>query len=273
MDLARQGYSPSDFWGKEVWAEGYVAVPQRLLAHMAQLGLKPADLALLVQLLSHKMTQRDPFPSNEQLAERLGVSISTLQRQRRRLERKLGLIRAKPRQGTSNEYDLSDLAVAVRGLPPAWPAATKGGSQGRPQGAGQNRLAPLVRVDHRMRRTEEEAFEEEQRNNTRRFVPRKDVGTAARERQPRALPGAIERAADVVGRHGVTREAAVFAFEEASRRGLSDDDCLQWACRWAERLARTALKPENPRGAFIGFMRLQKPWHYRFEGHSDVANG
>jgi hypothetical protein len=170
-----QPYSPEDFWGADVWAEGYAAVPRRLLFNAANLGLKPAHQALLLQLLSFKMTEQDPFPSNETLAERLGVSISTVQRLRRYVEKKLGLTRAGRRRGTSNQYDLSPLATTVSKLPPVRSSVTRGASQNRPEGGSHPRPSTLVRTDHLTRTTEQQEPEEKQPNNVLASLKREGV--------------------------------------------------------------------------------------------------
>lgn len=101
------------FWGREVWAEGFIALPVRLLAGMGALGLDSADLALVAQLLTFARPESPPWPSVSTLAERLGLGRRQVQRRLARLE-ETGLLERVARLGKSTAYDLRGLAIATR---------------------------------------------------------------------------------------------------------------------------------------------------------------
>jgi DNA-binding transcriptional ArsR family regulator len=103
------------FWGREVWAEGFVALPLRLLSGVGALGLDGGDLALVAHLLSFARPGSPPWPSVATLAERLGLKRRQVQRRLARLE-EAGLVKRVARLGKSTAYDLGGLAIATRAL-------------------------------------------------------------------------------------------------------------------------------------------------------------
>ena len=161
---ARVRYSPEHFWGEEVWSEGYAAVPRRLLARGAELKLDATDQALLVHLLSFKMTEAAPWPSVRKLAERLGLSACAVRRRVRKLEGR-GLIVRESRIGRTNEYNLQPLAAALRELEPVVSRGPRGTGRERGEGIGQERGVTLGASDRLTRTRGIDEGEEEQHNN------------------------------------------------------------------------------------------------------------
>ncbi len=93
---------------------GYTVVPSVLLRHLPSLGVRAAELAVLIVLIDFWWKPADmPWPAKSKLAQLLGVSEKTVQRSIKRLTER-GLIRAEPRfrahgGQTSNRYDLVPL--------------------------------------------------------------------------------------------------------------------------------------------------------------------
>jgi len=204
-------YSPEEFWGKEVWSEGYAAVPRRFLVRAKELGLDPTDQALLVHLLSFKMTKAAPWPSVRKLGERVGLSESAVRRRLRKLHKRKLILR-EARTGRSNEYNLQPLAAALRELAPVVPRGSREGARGRGERNGQQRRQALGASDRLTRTTDIDEGEEEQQNNIIASLTREGVrgsvalrlldryGEAACRRQLEWLPyrEARERAAVLV---------------------------------------------------------------------------
>jgi Helix-turn-helix domain len=124
---ARQTYNPdagsvlNAKWGREVMALGYTVVPDILLTRMAALGLKPAELLLIMQILRFWWSPNQlPFPSKRKLAEAIGYSERNVQRMITRLV-KLKFIRRIERKceadcNDSNVYDLGPLIARLKPL-------------------------------------------------------------------------------------------------------------------------------------------------------------
>ena len=100
-------------WGKAKMDQGFTVIPSVLLRSQRRLQFKCNELAVLVHLIEHWWKPGSmPWPKKSTIAERLGVSIKTVQRAIVKLEKEK-LIQRKDRflpanQGrTSNEYDLS----------------------------------------------------------------------------------------------------------------------------------------------------------------------
>lgn len=102
-------------WGKPTMDQGFTVIPSVLLRSQARLQFKCNELAVLVHLIEHWWKPGSmPWPKKTTIAERLGVSIKTVQRAIVKLEKEK-LIQRKDRYlpankgRTSNEYDLSPL--------------------------------------------------------------------------------------------------------------------------------------------------------------------
>ena len=112
-----------DLWGESVMETGYTVVPTILLWGQARLELSNPELAVLVQLISHRWTaEKDPHPSKDRIATRIGRDPRTVQRLLTALEKK-GLLtrvrRSKVHKGQdTNGYDLSGLVGKLNALAP-----------------------------------------------------------------------------------------------------------------------------------------------------------
>jgi len=108
-------------WGRDVMALGYTVVPDVLLTHMAVLGLTPAELVMILQLLRYWWSpEQMPFPSKRKLAEAIGCSEKNVQKVIARLEYQ-GYIRRIQRRhpgdrSESNVYDMRPLLEMLEPL-------------------------------------------------------------------------------------------------------------------------------------------------------------
>ena len=112
-----------ELWGESLIRPGYTVMPSILLWGQGRLRLSSVELAVLVQLISHRWVPGvDPHPSKERIAARVGRSTRTVQRQLTALEDK-GFIarvkRVKHHKGQdTNGYDLSGLLAKLNALAP-----------------------------------------------------------------------------------------------------------------------------------------------------------
>jgi hypothetical protein len=109
-------------WGSEVAAAGWTPVPSLLLRHTKALGLKRADLTLIVALEDYRWTQDDPvvYPARDKLASAVGCGLSALDESVKRLEC-AGLIEVHTRHRargwqTTNGYTRDGLTLALARL-------------------------------------------------------------------------------------------------------------------------------------------------------------
>jgi DNA-binding transcriptional ArsR family regulator len=101
--------------GEEVTATGFQPVPDVLLFHQADLGLRSEDLNVLLQITAHWFfPERMPFPRPTTIARRMGVSPRTVQRSLSRL-REMQLI-AKTTTDEKEAYDLRPLMQRLKGF-------------------------------------------------------------------------------------------------------------------------------------------------------------
>ena len=71
-----------DKGGEDTWAWGWTALPIALLHHQRKLGLSPVALNVLLHLLSQWWQKENlPYPSQTSIAEKVGVSTRTVQRE------------------------------------------------------------------------------------------------------------------------------------------------------------------------------------------------
>lgn len=88
---------------------GFQPVPDVLVFHQKELGLRSEDLNVLLQITAHWIVpERMPFPQPLTIAKRMGVSLRTVQRTLTRL-RKLGLIGKTKNEDGRKAYDLKPL--------------------------------------------------------------------------------------------------------------------------------------------------------------------
>lgn len=128
--LAKQAKKTAkERWPDAVLARGYSMVPSILLWGQAKLDLKPDELNVLLQLISHWWTAgHDPHPSKDTIARRMGKDARTVQRHLTSLETK-GFIERKKRfklhKGQdSNGYDLSGLVTKLEAIAPDFEKVT-----------------------------------------------------------------------------------------------------------------------------------------------------
>lgn len=110
-----------DKWG-EALNGGFVVIPSALLRYQYELKIDCNEMVVLLNLLMSWWKSDDlPYPRPTTLANRMGVSARTVQRQIQSLEGK-GLIKriwvdgAKPDQRTSARYDLSGIVTKLKEL-------------------------------------------------------------------------------------------------------------------------------------------------------------
>jgi predicted transcriptional regulator len=88
-----------------------------------RLGVNPTQFCILIQLLEHWRTrERAPFPTKQQLADRIGVSQSTIQQNMQQLE-KAGLVKRVKHKTASgdwgaNTYHLDGLVARLEAIEP-----------------------------------------------------------------------------------------------------------------------------------------------------------
>jgi len=112
-------YKIEDKWGKETLKLGFIPFPTSLLFAQQELGLSSIEINILLNLLVHWWeTKQYPFPSQQAIAHRMGISTRTVQRTLAGLEMK-GLIK-RLRTSRDNEkykgrniYDLSPLVTVL----------------------------------------------------------------------------------------------------------------------------------------------------------------
>jgi predicted transcriptional regulator len=115
-------------WGKAVWELGFNSIPAILFHGQRRLGLSCNHMCVLTQLADYWWEAgRKPFPSKEELSNRIGLSSRQVQRIIAELETK-GYVkrieRRLPKRGkTSNEYDLTGLVAALAKLAPEFKKA------------------------------------------------------------------------------------------------------------------------------------------------------
>ena len=69
-------------WGEANLDDGWVAIPIGLLKKQSELAISPLGLNIIINLLSYWWyTDRSPYPSQETLANRIGVSKDVYKRQ------------------------------------------------------------------------------------------------------------------------------------------------------------------------------------------------
>lgn len=117
-------------WGKAIQRHGYAAIPAIMIRAQHRLGVNPTQFCILVQLIEHwRVKDRAPFPTKQQLADRIGVSQSTIQQNIRQLEQ-AGLLKREQHKTASgdwgaNTYLLDGLVAKLTALEPEFEEARK----------------------------------------------------------------------------------------------------------------------------------------------------
>lgn len=110
-------------WGKDVRKHGYAAIPSIMIRSQHRLGVNPTQFSILIQLLEYWRTpERAPFPTKQQLADRIGVKQSTVKANMAALQ-KAGLLKREQHRTSSgdwgaNTYLLDGLVAKIKSLEP-----------------------------------------------------------------------------------------------------------------------------------------------------------
>lgn len=104
-------------------ARGFTAVPSVFLDRYHELDVTSAEAMVIVHLLSYKWSSRNPFPRLAVLAEKMGLTTTSVRSHLRSLENK-GLLKRVSRAGHSNEFDLAPLFAKLEDLLPAEASTT-----------------------------------------------------------------------------------------------------------------------------------------------------
>ena len=117
-------YQIEDKWGEATLKLGFVPVPTSLIFAQKELGLSSIEINILLNLLVHWWDKNQyPFPSQQAIAYRIGVSTRTVQRTLAALELK-GLLKRKrtsrenAKYKGKNIYDLSYLVMVLEDKTP-----------------------------------------------------------------------------------------------------------------------------------------------------------
>lgn len=109
-------------WGENCLFMGWTAIPTLLLFLQSELSITPLGFNILINLISHWWeSEEHPFPSQESLANRMGVSKRSVQREISNLVEK-GLIEKTPNKPSHtkykgrNTYNLSNLVKILNDL-------------------------------------------------------------------------------------------------------------------------------------------------------------
>lgn len=118
-----QPTSLEKIWGKKVKSHGYAAIPTILLRSQHRLGINSTQFCLLVHLLDlYWSPDRPPFPTKQQLADRIGIKVSSIKPNMKALE-KAGLIQRVQHKTAAgdwgaNTYLLDGLIARIQELEP-----------------------------------------------------------------------------------------------------------------------------------------------------------
>lgn len=100
-------------WGKSILSEGFTSIPNILPRIYRKLNITHGELGLILNILTYKHDERNPFPSYATLADNMDCSEKQIQKYTQSLVTK-GLLNVQQRmtaynQFGSNEYDLTPL--------------------------------------------------------------------------------------------------------------------------------------------------------------------
>lgn len=113
-------------WGVKLLDEGFLSIPNILVRNYRKLGIEHGEWGLICTILTYKHDTRDPYPSQETLAEHLGVGRKQIEKWTKSLHEK-GLILIGQRRNTNskkfgnavyNFRPLIDAALALVGEKP-----------------------------------------------------------------------------------------------------------------------------------------------------------
>lgn len=76
----RKPSSTERIWGKAVMSHGYTGIPSILIQAQSRLGITPAQMNIVIQLLDYwRDPDRRPFPAKKDIASRIGVTAKAIQ--------------------------------------------------------------------------------------------------------------------------------------------------------------------------------------------------
>lgn len=101
-------YSFTNKWHPEFKPWGFTAIPNLLIIHQRTLKITNGELVVLLNLNKFKWDDRDPFPSAQTLSKNTGMSVSSIRKHIRSLEKKK-LVKRNFRKSQTNEYSLNQL--------------------------------------------------------------------------------------------------------------------------------------------------------------------
>jgi len=108
-------------WGTAILDEGFTQIPNMVIRNWTKVGVKAGEWALITAILTYKHDHRDPYPSQEQLAEDLSCHINQIKRWIKSLKEKK-LIRVGRRRNVTNKrwdnsvYNFKPLLDAIMKL-------------------------------------------------------------------------------------------------------------------------------------------------------------
>ena len=112
-------------WGEPSLGMGWTAIPTTLIFLQNQLGITPLGMNILLNLVAHWWDVNEkPYPAQESLATRIGVSKRSIQREMGTLIER-GLLSKKqsathhPKYHGRNSYDLSPLVKKLEEFSPS----------------------------------------------------------------------------------------------------------------------------------------------------------
>lgn len=118
-------------WGERSLGLGWTAIPTTLIFLQNQLGITPLGMNILLNLVAHWWDASEkPYPAQESLATRIGVSKRSIQREMGTLIEQ-GLLSKKqspknhPKYHGRNSYDLSPLVKKLAEFSPSLVEAMK----------------------------------------------------------------------------------------------------------------------------------------------------
>lgn len=113
----RKNHNLDELWG-ECIGEGWAAIPKILMDNQSKLKINSTEMCIIMHLIYHQWEKNKPsFPSKKMIAEKIGVTIKTIQANTRSLECKK-LIKREARKTAdggfgSNYYHLNGLREAL----------------------------------------------------------------------------------------------------------------------------------------------------------------
>ncbi|MDU4222214.1 MAG: helix-turn-helix domain-containing protein [Clostridium perfringens] len=106
-------------WGENSMVMGWTAIPTSMLFLQAELSITPLGFNILINLISHWWeSDEHPYPSQESLAKRMGVSKRSIQREissliEKNLLEKTATKSSNKKYKGRNTYDLSKMVRAL----------------------------------------------------------------------------------------------------------------------------------------------------------------